>query len=64
MAIVESLADNRRNRSHESKGSKDSHTTGGGDKVSPDAAKHWKGNGPYTQEDKGKAKLRAFTPRL
>lgn len=36
----------------------------GGDEVSPSIAKHSKDKGPYTREDKGKAKLREFKPRL
>ena len=39
---------------HES--SKDSHTMGGGEEVSPSTAKHRKGKVPYTREDKGKGK--------
>lgn len=32
--------------------------------MSPGIAKHSKGKGPYTREDKCKAKLREFKPRL
>ena len=37
-------------------GSKDSHTMGGGEEVSPSTAKHGKGKVLYTREDKGKGK--------
>ena len=37
-------------------GSKDSHTTGGGEEVSPSIPKHGKGKVPYIRGDKGKGK--------
>ena len=54
MAVVESLGDYRRSRYSYDEGLEDSHTTGGGEEVSPNTAMYGKGK-PYNW-DKGKGK--------
>ena len=55
MVIAKSLVGYRRSRSSDNEGSKDSHTTGGGEEMSPSTARYRKGKVPYNR-DKGKGK--------
>ena len=80
MAVAESLMDYKESMSSNDEGSRVSHSSGGGEEVSPreieddcrtdggevprTTARHGKGKVFYTRKDKGKRKQRESTPKL